>query len=54
MGKIVPKTDEYSKRIWASIEAIAREVETWPPWKRGGRTSSPPPDKGKGRKDPLK
>ena len=42
MGKIIPKNDEYSKKIWASIEAIAREVETWPPWKKGGKSTPSP------------
>ena len=42
MGKIIPKNDEYSKKIWASIEAIAREVETWPSWKKGGKPTPSP------------
>lgn len=50
MGKIVPKTDEYSRRIWASIEAIARKVETWPAWKKGGKSTPSPQNKGEADK----
>lgn len=35
MGKIIPKTDKESQAFWASVERVAREVATWPAWKRG-------------------
>ena len=31
------KDTEKNRRFWAAVEEAAREVETWPAWKRGGR-----------------
>jgi hypothetical protein len=39
VSKIIPKTDENSRRFWASVAEVAREVETWPAWKKGGKST---------------
>lgn len=36
-GKIIPKTDPESKKLWDSIAEVAAEVATWPAWKKGGK-----------------
>lgn len=39
MSKIIPKTDENSRKFWASVAEVAREVESWPSWKKGGKAT---------------
>jgi hypothetical protein len=39
VSKIIPKTDENSRKFWASVAEVAREVEKWPAWKKGGKST---------------
>jgi len=35
-GQLVRRLDtDEDRRFWAAVDAAAREVETWPWWKRG-------------------
>ncbi|MDX2166873.1 MAG: hypothetical protein SF182_07405 [Deltaproteobacteria bacterium] len=39
--KLTRRTDTAeSRRYWASIDQVAKEVESWPAWKRGEPESS--------------
>ena len=44
MGKIRIKDDPESQRIWKQIADVAREVESWPDWKKGKSVSKTSPE----------
>ncbi len=36
MKRIKPKATVKAKRFWNAVHKTAREVQSWPEWKRGG------------------
>jgi len=44
MGKIRIKDDPESQRIWNKIAEVAREVESWPDWKKGKSVNKTSPE----------
>lgn len=49
MKRIKPKmTTARAKKFWSSVHETAREVQSWPEWKRGGVSVLMTEGRGKG------
>lgn len=40
MAVVKNKDDQESRKFWSHVEAVAKEVETWPQW-TGNRSQQP-------------